>query len=799
MFSFTDSSIRRKLATVVLLASIFALFLAAIGFAIYERASFRASSVSQLSTLAVVMGQNTAASIAFHDQTTAQEILDSFRAEHRILAAGLYDDRGALVAQYRRTDLPSHFSLPAPRSDGAEFLPQSLTFYKTLYLENDKIGAIVVVSDLSGFRARILEYGKITTVVLLVAILATWAIAGRIVGVVTNPIMQLAELAERVSANDDYSLRAVPHANDEVGKLVNSFNQMLQGIQQRDHALQRANDELEARVLARTAELNNEVQDRIKAESEMRTARDAAEVASRAKSEFLANMSHEIRTPLNGVIGMTELLAGTHLSREQREYVDTIGYSGKTLLAVINDILDFSKIEAGRMELECVDFNLLNCLEESVKTMALRADEKGLELLNDIDSDVPEWVSGDSVRLRQVVLNLVGNAVKFTPEGEVRLHARKVEWQDGKVVLEITVADTGIGIPQDKLKSIFDPFDQADTSVTRNYGGSGLGLTISTRLVSIMGGRIWVESELHRGTKFHFTVQLRPVEHAPVPMPDVSVESLKNLHVLVVDDNATNRKILVQMLKTWDVQASAAESGEAGLAQLLTAKNTATPYDLILTDMHMPQMDGFTFVEEVRRREGLNTTAIMMLTSGAGAKDAERCRSLGVKNYLFKPIRKVELLSAILASIGDPEDQPSLRESKASRGRSHHARMLNVLLAEDNRVNQVLAFRLLEKMGHEVKVVANGLEALSALANSSFDLVLMDIQMPLMDGITATREVRLMELETQKHVPIIAMTAHAMTGDREKCLAAGMDGYISKPIDSKELQSYLRKISEGGG
>jgi PAS domain S-box-containing protein len=887
-----------------------ALLMTAASFIVYDRGESRRVTARSLSALAEVIGTNSAAALAFQDARTGEEVLSGLAAQRNILVAAIYYPDGRLFAQYRRTDALSDILTTAPPASQTSFVGPYLAVSRPIILDQEAIGRVYLLSDLEELQSRLRRYLGIAAVVLALALLAAYLLSSRLQRLISEPILKLASAAKAVSLHKDYRVRVTNESEDEVGVLIQGFNEMLEQVQKRDVELQKHQTHLESQVVSRTADLraseahlrtivetspssigllsldgtildlnpagvafleadslrsvigatisefvvaeyrdgfraflkralpgntdsfeyevlglrggrrwlssratplhqDNDADVKLllftrnitkhkQAEAEMERARVAAEAANQAKSEFLANMSHEIRTPMNAIIGMTDLALDTDLTREQREYLTTVRGATDSLLNLINDILDFSKIEAGKLEMDSIEFSLRETVEETVRTLALRAHEKGLELACHMAPDVPEKLVGDPNRLRQVLVNLIGNGIKFTPKGEVVVEVAAESQREDAGALHFVVRDTGVGIPADKLEIIFEAFEQADASTTRQYGGTGLGLTIVSRLVALMGGRIWAESELGKGSAFHFTATFAR-RNVPLEQPAVNEAAhLIGLPVMIVDDNRTNRRILEEILAKWGMRPVAVDSGLLALDMLQKAHAAGEPYPLVLLDLYMPGMDGFETARRIQEIRGTHQPTIMMMTSANRPGDIARCAELGVAAYLTKPVRRGELLESILSVLGrqGATVAPVLVSAPHHGNEKQHG--IRILLAEDNPVNQTVALRLLEKQGHQVVVVGNGREAIRALESASpegFDIVLMDVRMPEMDGFEATAAIRAKEAGTDRHIPIVAMTAHAMKGDRERCLAAGMDAYISKPIRGKELLELMQQLA----
>ena len=767
---FRSAPISRKvMLSCMLTAGISLLFASAANLA-YEWMAQREALTDSLETQAGIIGANAAAALLFADSRSAVETLGALRADPHIRAACIYTREGRSFAYYGRDASPA--ALPAlPREPGNHWERDKVLVYRPISVRQERVGSILLLGDTAVIQSRLWVYAGLGVAILTIAFLAAWTISIPMRWMVAGPILALADAARRVSTERDFDLRVKKVHNDETGFLVEAFNEMLSEMAEHTKELLRLNRELES-------------------------AKGKAEEATRLKSQFLANMSHEVRTPMNGVIGMTGLVLDTDLDAEQREYLNNVKSSADSLLIVINDILDFSKIEAGKLSLTPVEFAPRRVIGEALKSVAVRAHEKELEVICEVDPKIPETMLGDPVRVNQILVNLAGNAIKFTERGELRVSAELTAETDGLMELCFTVSDTGIGIAKEKQREIFEAFNQADGSITRRYGGTGLGLAISSQLVEMMGGRIRVESEPGHGSRFIFTAIFGS---APAPRrgtaesrrQSLEMASLKMLRVLVVDDNATNRRILYEMTLRWGMRPEVAADGVTAMAELERAAKAGQPYGLVLLDTHMPGLDGFSTARRIRSSGNLPSVPILMLSSTDRPGAQQERQQLGIDGYMVKPILQDDLLEAILALLGNAR-----RPEATVAADDEEPPALRVLVAEDNVVNQRLICRLLEKAGHEVKLAVSGRQAVEMAKESEFDAILMDIQMPELDGYEATRAIRTLEQACRRRTQIIALTAHAMKGDRETCLCAGMDDYVGKPVRPEDLRAALIRASK---
>ena len=755
-----------------MLTSGLALLLATAGFTTHQVVEFRHSLISRLSSLAGTLGATSAGALAFEDEAAAARILRAVEGQPYVVMACLYTPSGALLARYERASTMTCAG-NVESFDGVE--NGTLRHLAAVDYEGDRVGSVGLVADQRELWASLGDYALIVGVPLIVALYAAWGLALFLQRLIAAPVLHLVSVAEGVMERRDYTLRAVPASHDEVGLLSRTFNSMLNQIE-------------------------TDAADREKA-AQLKAERDKAEAANQAKSEFLARMSHEIRTPMNGVLGMSELLADTDLTERQQGFTATIRSSAEALLALINDILDFSKIESGRLELSPALFSPGEMVENVVHLLSDQAHRKGVEFVCRIDDDVPDRAFSDEGRLSQILANLVGNAVKFTADGEIVVSVRVTEQRDQVTTIRFEVRDSGIGIDTEAQARIFEWFSQADVSMTRKYGGSGLGLTIAKSLTEQMGGQIGLDSELGSGSVFWFTTRLEGSPTSNQGSIGYGTD-LRGLRVLIVEDNATSRAVLDHQVRSWEMQSDTAASGEEAFTLLRAAARHEQPYDVALLDMTLSDIDGQELARIIKADPSTASVRSVLLTSIGDGRHARQDAEAPIDLRLGKPVRRRELYTSLAGLVHGTHDRRQGISAPSGTGRAS-AFHGHVLLVEDHPVNQFVARETLQFLGCRVEVVENGEQALAACEHATHDLILMDCQLPGIDGYEATQRIRRLEASrcskstretsTAVHVPIVALTAHALSGDRLRCIAAGMDDYLRKPFTRSELSEILRQ------
>lgn len=757
-------SLRARLILLTLTVTTTALGCASMALAVYEGLWFHADLRASMATVTAIISETTTAAVAFGDSQAARSSLSALSHSRSVLRAKIFDKSGAELATY-------------VRDNSGESTAATITIRRELRAAGDVLGHLEVVADLSELKARVVTFAGIVLLVAAASMIIACGLAMRLQRGISRPVQELAGLALRISREQNYTLRApaAPDAAGEVGVLVDGVNAMVSAIEARDAELASHRNNLEQEVRQRTADLQQ-------ANDELTTARERAEVAARLKSEFLANMSHEIRTPMNGIIGMAGLALETR-GEEQHEYLRIVQSSANTLLAIIDDILDFSRLEAGRLTIDVHEFSPLQLVADTARMLAVKAAEKGVDLIVDVDQSLPVQVVGDSLRIRQVVTNLLGNAVKFTASGEVQISTALIATGSNTGDLQVIVRDTGVGIEPGKLSSIFEAFVQADGSTTRTFGGTGLGLAISRRLVDLMSGQMTVCSQPGQGSTFTLRVPVHVVTSSTDP-EQPSVEKLAGKRVLVLEKNATRRLILARYLTSWGLTPECPDP-----APVLAGMQTNLPQtDLVLLDGQLHESTRASWIREIQ--SSWPPIKVVLLKSVAGRHTPDAANCIAADDWVMKPVIPDELRACLLRVLVPTSVSIETQTAKASLPTMLEGR---VLLAEDNAVNQKLAVRLLTSQGLQVSVANNGAEAVQLACAETFDLILMDIQMPEMNGFEATHAIRAFEAGRGRRTPIVALTAHAMSGYGDRCLAEGMDGYLTKPIQRSALFAAINQ------